>query len=89
MKLNPEHNVRLRALLYVIGCGGLVHLTTLLILAITKHDAAYFHPLYTIDVDQLWPGSRHNRFIYVSGWLLFAATIYGVYRWLSRRQNRT
>lgn len=84
MTINPEKNKKVRALLYVIGCGGLAHLLTLLVLAITKGDAAYFHPLYTIDADQLWPSSHGNWFVYISGWALFAALIYLAYRLISR-----
>jgi hypothetical protein len=78
IQLNPEENPRLRAMLYVIGCGGLVHLSTLLILAVVKRDAAYFHPLYTIDVDQLWPASRNSWLVYITGWLVFFGLIYFV-----------
>jgi hypothetical protein len=84
MSLNPEKNKKVRALLYVIGCGGLAHLTTLLILAVIRRDAAYFHPLYTIDADQLWPSSHGNWFVYITGWLIFGLLIYAAYRLIQR-----
>jgi hypothetical protein len=85
-KINPEHNPVTRAMLYVIGCGGLVHLITLLTLAIIKKNAVFFNPLYTIDVDQIWPAARHNPFVYTLGWVGFFLTIYVVYRTLRKRK---
>jgi hypothetical protein len=84
MSINPEKNKKIRALLYVIGCGGLAHLLTLLVLAISRRDAAYFHPLYTIDADQLWPSSHGNWVVYVAGWLVFTGLIYTAYRLIQR-----
>lgn len=85
MNLNPEKNKKIRAVLYVIGCGGFLHLLTLLTLAVIRRDAAYFHPLYTIDADQLWPSSHGNWLVYISGWLIFAVFIYLTYRLITRR----
>lgn len=86
MSINPEKNKKVRAVLYVIGIGGLTHLSVLLTIAILRRDPAYFHPLYTIDADQLWPSSHGNWLVYVSGWLLFFGLIYLMYRFITRRQ---
>lgn len=80
MIINPEKNPRTRAVLYVIGVGGLIHLITLLVIAITKGDLNYFHPLYTVDIDQLWQGSHNNYIVYVGGWLVFFTLIYFVHK---------
>lgn len=85
MQWNPDKNPLIKAVLYVIGVGGLIHLVSLLTIAIVRQDAAYFHPLYAVDVDQLWPGVHGNWLIYVAGWLIFAAVIALVYRSLRRR----
>lgn len=85
INLNPEKNKKVRAVLYVIGIGGLLHLATLLTLAIVRRDAAYFHPLYTIDADQLWPSSHGNWLVYVTGWLVFGLLIWAAYRLIQRR----
>lgn len=85
MSINPEKNKKVRALLYVIGIGGLVHLATLLTLSIVKGDPKYFHPLYTIDVDQLWGATDGNWFVYITGWLVFGGLVYLAYRLITRR----
>jgi hypothetical protein len=83
--LNPEKNKKVRAALYVIGCGGMIHLVALLFIAITRRDAHYFNPLYTIDVDQIWTAASNNWLVYGAGWLVFFSLIYSVYRWLLRK----
>jgi len=82
--LNPERNPRTRAILYVIGAGGFLHLTTLLVIAIVRHKKEYFNPFYTVDIDQLWSGAHDSNVWYVIGWLAFFILIYGVYRLISR-----
>lgn len=87
MQLNPETNLKVRALLYVIGCGGLIHLTTLLVIAITKGQASYFNPLNAVDIDQLWEGSRHSVIAFVGGWIIFGLMVHIVYRVLKNRNG--
>lgn len=88
MTFNPEKNLKIRAVLYVIGVGGLIHLSTLLILAISKQDLDYFSPLYTVDIDQLWSGVNNNYFIYISGWLIFFSAITIVYKLLVKAHKK-
>lgn len=84
-RFNPETNRVLRAFLYVVGCGGIIHLLTLLLLAIQQKNAQYFNPFYTVDIDRLWPKLVNNWIAYIIGWLIFIAAIYTVYRLLNRR----
>lgn len=88
MSINPEKNLKIRAALYVIGVGGLIHLTSLLILTISKQDLNYFNPLYTVDIDQLWKGVNDNYLIYTSGWIVFTLAIIFVYRILDSTHNK-
>lgn len=88
MSINPEKNLKIRAALYVIGVGGLIHLSSLLILAISKQDLNYFNPLYTVDIDQLWKGINDNYLIYACGWIVFALAIIFVYRILDSTHNK-
>lgn len=88
MSINPEKNLKVRAILYVIGVGGLIHLTSLLILAISKQDLNYFNPLYTVDIDQLWKGINDNYLIYAGGWIAFALAIFFVYKILDNAHNK-
>lgn len=87
MSINPEKNLKVRAVLYVVGTGGIIHLLTLFILAITKDDPHYFNPLYTVDIDQLWSGAKENYFVYFMGWAVFVAGIYCVYRLLESQEK--
>ncbi len=87
MSINPEKNPLVRATLYVVGAGGVIHLVTLFILAIVKQDAHYFNPLYTVDIDQLWSGARENYFVYVIGWIVFFSAIYLLSRFLKAKEE--
>lgn len=84
-RFNPETNRGIRAVLYVVGGGGIIHLLTLLLLSIQRKDFQYFNPFYTVDIDQLWPKLVNNLLAYIAGWLIFAVGIYTVYRLLKRR----
>lgn len=84
-KINPENNLFTRAVLYVIGCGGLIHLTTLFTISIIRRNASYFNPFYTIDVDQIWPAVSNNVALYILGWVTFFSIIYAIYSILKKR----
>ena len=84
-QLNPERNIKVRSVLYVIGAGGTLHLLTLLCLSIIKRDIHFFNPFYTVDIDQIWPATRDNMVLYAIGWAGFAVIIALTYAILKRR----
>lgn len=83
--INPENNAKIRATLYIIGTGGAIHLMVLLVVAVINRKAAYFNPLYAIDVDHLWPTLLNGMLIYILGWAVFAGFIYLVYRLINKK----
>ncbi len=84
--LSPENNRKTRAIFYVIGGGGILHLISLFILAVIHRKAAYFNPLYTVDIDQLWPAARNNFAVYVLGWVFFVLLIIAVYKLILKKR---
>lgn len=88
-RLNPERNLKIRAMLYVIGIGGFSHLSILLILSITKGKSELFNPANTIDLEKIFPRIVSNPFTYALGWLIFFGLIFLVYRILVRNQEKT
>lgn len=78
--LQPEGNKKTRSLLYAIGGGGFIHLLTLLVVAITNKDAAYFNPLYAVDIDRVLPNFAHSIGGYIFGWAFLCVTVYAIYR---------
>jgi hypothetical protein len=82
--LNPENNSFVRAVLYVVGIGGFMHLTVLLIFAITKQQNGFFNPLFAIDFDRVFPTLINNPFTFFGGWVVFGLAIFVVYTLLSK-----
>lgn len=86
-KLGPENNLAVRATLYLIGIGGLVHFTTLFIVAIKEHNWVWFNPLFAVDIDRVFPGLKNNFLTFFGGWIAMAVGVWMVYKILKRYKN--
>jgi hypothetical protein len=86
-KLNPEKNIYMRSLLYAIGIGGLLHLLTLMVLAIKEGNLIWFNPLFAVDVDKVFPGLKSNPLSFIGGWLILIVIVFGVKRFLIKDKS--
>ena len=78
-KINPENNLKTRALLYGVGIGGILHLLSLLVVAIIKHNSSWFNPLFTIDAEKVFPNLQNNFVTFWAGWALFVTFLYLIF----------
>lgn len=84
-RLNPEKNALVRSTLYVIGIGGFIHLSTLLLIAIVRQDYTYFNPFYAVDIDQLLPSVKRSIWLFIFGWISTMMAIYTIYKKINRK----
>lgn len=83
-EINPEKNHVFRAFIYLIGFGGILHLATLLIVALEKHNFIWFNPLFAVDLEKIFPGTINNPLTFFGGWALFASGGFVIYKVIRR-----
>jgi hypothetical protein len=86
-KLNPEKNLLVRAVLYLVGIGGALHFTTLFIIAIKEHNWVWFNPLFAVDVDRVFPSLKNTYLTFFGGWLAMALGVWVIYKILQKSKN--
>ncbi len=88
MSINPENNLKVRSVLYVIGTMGFIHLVALLISSIIKGDGAIATELFAMDYDKTLPEFLSHPLLYSLGWIVFFSSIYLVYRYLNKKSTQ-
>jgi hypothetical protein len=79
-KMDPEKSPILRAGLYAVGIGGIIHFSVLFVVAIIEDNFIWFNPLFAIDLDRIYPWLKHNALTFFGGWAFLAVSGFLIYK---------